>query len=185
MVMFISREFDEKSFSDTPQPPHKNMEKNKQNESKVGGSVAEPSRKSKRGAGIAADPVESPPNESDRRRERIGKPISVSKQTRFDKLPPKKAAATVDEGEEEWEEAENGADKMIRSTEKRNVPSSLNMDREKSPGPGSGTRALDVLPYVKETFTLRALGLKPLENKLRLRNSNPTLRSRFQFYSEV
>ena len=121
------------------------MEKNKQNESKVGGSVAEPSRKSKRGAGIAADPVESPPNESDRRRERIGKPISVSKQTRFDKLPPKKAAATVDEGEEEWEEAENGADKMIRSTEKRNVPSSLNMDREKSPGPGSGTHALDVL----------------------------------------
>ena len=41
------------------------------------------------------------------------------------------------------------------------------------------------VPYVQETFTLRALGLKPLENKLRLRNSTPVLRRRIQFYAEV
>ena len=44
--------------------------------------------------------------------------------------------------------------------------------------------SLDI-PYVQETFTLRALKLKPLENKLRLRNSTPILRRRIQFYAEV
>ena len=37
------------------------------------------------------------------------------------------------------------------------------------------------VPYVQETFTLRALRAKPLENKLRLRNSTPILRRRIQF----
>ena len=48
-----------------------------------------------------------------------------------------------------------------------------------------GRRPRSRVPYVQETFTLRALGLKPLENKLRLRNSTPVLHRGMAFLDEV
>ena len=59
------------------------------------------------------------------------------------------------------------------------------MKKERDDSEGEKRAELERVPYVQETFTLRALGKKPLENKLRLRNSTPVLRRRIQFYAEV
>ena len=63
-------------------------------------------------------------------------------------------------------------------------------DRPEEPSPCNSRAVREqnqllTVPYVQETFALRALKLKPLENKLRLRSSTPTLHRGMPFLDEV